>query len=52
MDEDPNQYGINPNQQVDQNFLGGGNQDYGDENMDEEEPVNANGMFNGNRGNE
>jgi hypothetical protein len=43
------QYGIDPNQQVDDNFLGTNmNQQYGDE-MDDGEPVNANGMF-GNRG--
>jgi len=42
-------YAIDPNQQVDPNFLGG-NQGY-PEDMDDGE-VNANGMFNGNRGEE
>lgn len=48
---DEDQYGIDPNQQVNDNFLGTNmNQQYGEE-MDDGEPVNANGMF-GNRGEE
>lgn len=47
LNQDPGSYGINPNQQINDNFLGGGNQL---QDADDGLPVNANGMFNGNRG--
>lgn len=45
--QDPNQYQLDPNAHVNDNFLGG-EQQY---DMDDGEPVNQNGMF-GNRGEE
>ena len=53
-DMDDQNRGVDPNQQVDPNFMGGNqppeyNYDQGMD-LDDGAPVNANGMFNGNRG--
>jgi len=46
-EQQPDQdFGIDPNQQVNQDFLGSDQNPYGQE-MDDGGPVNANGMFNG-----
>jgi len=44
-----NQYNIDPNQQVNENFLG--SNQYGEQQqmLDDDEQVNANGMFNADR---